>query len=382
MKRIIAACLCAAMLLLSGCGARIGKTSADKAPVMPSAAAAPQPTPTQAPEPTPSPTPETSGAQVVSLEARAVLAVLERGEELRIEDEWENYYIVDTAKGRGYIEKRLAALVGEETEPSTVYAKSKAEFYTGYLLRGEPEQILKTNTELLLLADLGDCCLVELDGVLGYVPSDMLSENRIQSYTYFGGGGGGGGGAPSGGADGGDITLAAWNSGRISFRAERAEYLSLSSAKSGTARVISAEAELYAAIYQRSEQVRVFSQQDDICTLYIDGAFATVERRCLLLQGDESFESRIGYAASGAELFRGIELRGEVLDSLDRNTELTLLWGFGDCYLVSLPDGTMGYVAADKVNDKPIVYSYYGGGGGGGASGGGGGGAEWTEPVL
>lgn len=378
MKKIIAVCLCAAMLLLGGCGIPMPPAVSTHEP-----AAAPEPTPAPTPTPTPTPTPDTSGAEVVTLEACAVMAVLERGDKLLIEDEWENYYIVSSAKGRGYVEKRLVALDGEaEAEPRTVYARSKAEFFTGYLLRGEPAQTLNTNTELQLLADFGDCCLVELDGVLGYVPSDMLSDSRIQSYSYSGGGGGGGGGgAPAAGVDGGDISLAAQR--RIVFRAERAGYAGLDSTNGGTAaHVISAEAELYAAIYRRGEQVRVFSQEGEICTLYIDGVFATVERRCLRLEGDEVFESAVGYAASGAELFRSLELRGEVIDSLDRNTELTLLWAFENCYLASLPDGSMGYIAADKVNDKPVVYSIYGGGGGGGASGGGGGGGEWTEPVL
>ena len=162
--------------------------------------------------------------------------------------------------------------------------------------------------------------------------------------------------------------------------AERVSYVSLSTTDAAAARVISAEAELYAAIYQRGDQVRLFSQEGDICTLYIDGVFATVDRRCLMLEGDGAFESRAGYTASGAEIFRSLDLRGEVVDSPKTNTELTLLWEFENCYLVSLPDGTLGYIAADKVNDKPVVYSFYGGGGGG--SSGGGGGGEWTEPVL
>lgn len=360
MKKIIAVCICAA-LLLSGCGA-------------PAAVETPSPAPTAAPEPTPTPTPtpDTNGAEVVTLEARALLAVLPRGEELVIEDEWESYYIVNTAEGRGYVEKRLVASTGEEeTEPRTVYAKSKAGFYTGYLLRGEPERLLDTNTELQILADLGDCCLVELDGVMGYVPSDMLSDSRIQYYSY-GGGGGGGGSAPSGGADGGDISL-----GTQTKKPFIATGISDSALQGTAARVISVTAELYAAIYLRGEQVRVLSQDGDICTLYIDGVFASVETRCLLLEGEEPFESRTGYAASGAELFSDFYLCGAPQQSLTMNTELTLLADLGECYLVSLPEGDMGYIALDQVNDQPVVYNNYGGGGGGSSSGG-----EWTEPAL
>lgn len=364
MKKIIAACLCAGILLLGGCGAPA-----------PAQTPSPEPTLTPEPTPTPTPTPETSGAEVVTLEACALLAVLERGEELEIEDEWGNYYIVASAAGRGYVEKRLVALAGaEEPEPRTVYARSQAGFFTGYLLRGEPERLLDTNTELQVLADLGDCCLVELDGVLGYVSADMLSDSRIQYHSYSGGGGDS---APSGGADGGDISLGA--QGRKAFRATGIAHPALYGTEGGAAaRVISATAELYAAVYQRGDQVRVFSQENDACTLYIDGVFATVEKRCLLLAGEEAFESRTGYAASGAELFPDFYLCGEKLQSPATNTELTLLADLGDCYLVSLPEGDMGYVALDQVRDQPVVYNYSGGGGGGGGSSGG----EWTEPAL
>lgn len=367
MKKIIAACLCACMLLLAGCGAPA-----------PAQTPSPEPTATPEPTPTPTPTPQTSGAEVVTLEARALLTVLERGEEIEIEDEWEGYYIVNCAEGRGYVEKRLVALAGEEeAEPRTAYAKSGAEFFTGYLLRGEPERVLDTNTELQILADLGDCCLAELEGVLGYVPAEMLSDSRIQYYNYSGGGGGGGGSAPSGGADGGDISLGAQS--RKAFRATGIAHPALYGTESGAAaRVISATAELYAAVYKRGEQVRLLSQEDELCTLYIDGVLATVEKRCLLLEGEVPFESRTGYAASGAEVFRSLYLRGELLDSPAMNTELTLLAELGDCYLVSLPDGSMGYIAVEQVNDQPVVYNYYGGGGGGGAPSGG----EWTEPAL
>lgn len=362
MKKIIAACLCAGMLLLCGCGAPA-----------PAQTPSPEPTATPEPTPTPTPTPETDGAEVVTLEACALLAVLERGDALAIEDEWENYYIVSSAEGRGYVEKRLVALATEEEpEARTVYARSQAGFFTGYLLRGEPERLLDTNTELSALADLGDCCLVELDGALGYVPADMLSDSRIQYYN----GSGGGGAAPSGGADGGDISLGKiLRAKSISHHTETGHHGDPAAGE--RARVISATAELYAAVYQRGDKVRVSSQEGDTCTLYIDGVFATVEKRCLLPEGEEPFESRVGYAASGAELFPDFYLCGEKLESPALNTELTLLAELGDCYLVSLPDGSMGYIAMDQVNEQPVVYNYSGGGGGGSSSGG-----EWTEPAL
>lgn len=381
MKKTIAACLCAVMMLLAGCGA-----TATPAPSGSTPTTEPTSPPATAPvtEPTlpPETIPETDDGEVVALEAPAVLAVLERGEPLLIEGEWEDYYIVSTAYGRGYVEKRLVAYDGEEeTEPKTMFAKRNAELFTGYLLRGEPERTLSTNTELQLLADLGDCCLVELDGVLGYVPTDMLSENRIRSSGSSGGseggggGGGGGGGAPSAGADGGDISLTAFGGAPIVC-------VNLSASSVAAAHVISIEAELYAVVYQRGDHVRVFSEEDGICTLYIDGVFATVERRCLMLEGDEAFESRAGYTAYGANIFRSIDLRGEVLDSPKTNTELTLLWEFENRYLASAPDGTLGYISADMVRNRPIVHRNPGSDGGGGGGGSSGGGGEWSDPVL
>lgn len=366
MKRIAAVCLCLAILLLAGCAGT---------PV-PAPTATPTPTPAPEPTPTPTPEPETDGASVVTLDATAVLAVLERGEQVLIEGEWEEYYVVEAAAGRGYVEKRLLARDSEpEYEPWTGYAVSGAEVYLNYRLSGAPERVLDTNTEMTVLADLGDCYLAELEGSLGYVPAEMVSSSRIEYHNYYyGGGGGSSGGGSSGGADGGDISLGYSVGGVIP-----AVCLSSSAGQGGTARVTAVSAELIAAFFQRGDKVRVFSQDDESCTLYIDGEFACVYRRCILMDSEEPYNSWAGYAASGAALHGSSYLNDSPVQ-LALNTELTVLADLGGFYLVSVSDGSMGYLIYEHVSETPIVYNYYGGSGGGG--GGSSGGGEWTEPVL
>lgn len=67
------------------------------------------------------------------------------------------------------------------------YARNRARFYHNYRMIGEPES-LRQNTSLQILEELGDCYLVEMDGMTGYIPLDEVSKTKIQSS---GGGGGG-----------------------------------------------------------------------------------------------------------------------------------------------------------------------------------------------
>ena len=55
------------------------------------------------------------------------------------------------------------------------------------------------NETFTVLADLGDCYYVEIDGTAGFITRDSVSSKFIVVYH--------GGGGSSGGADGGDITL-------------------------------------------------------------------------------------------------------------------------------------------------------------------------------
>ena len=66
------------------------------------------------------------------------------------------------------------------------FARAQAGLYDNYYLAGEPTK-LATNTQIRVLCDLGNCYLVEADGVMGYMDMLQISEHRI---VYSGGGGG------------------------------------------------------------------------------------------------------------------------------------------------------------------------------------------------
>lgn len=75
----------------------------------------------------------------------------------------------------------------EATESRTGYARWGAKLYEDLWLLDTDPDALDMNAQLTVLQDLEDCCLVEFDGKLGYIPKDMVSDTRI-----IGGGSSGG----------------------------------------------------------------------------------------------------------------------------------------------------------------------------------------------
>ena len=63
------------------------------------------------------------------------------------------------------------------------YAKYKAPIYDNFWLQGEAVQTLKTNTVIHITQELDGCYVVEVDGVSGYMPKDMVSKNKITGGT-------------------------------------------------------------------------------------------------------------------------------------------------------------------------------------------------------
>jgi len=80
----------------------------------------------------------------------------------------------------GYV---MANLVAYETDEPfaqwTGFAKAGVAFYDNYYLAGEPSQKLAVNTEVAVLADLGNCFLVSVGGNLGYMVQDNVSTSRV-----------------------------------------------------------------------------------------------------------------------------------------------------------------------------------------------------------
>ena len=368
MKKYLIMLLCASALLLTAC------VKTQEAPPKPT----PTPVPTAEPTPTPVPTPETTAAKVRVLKAPAVIAVLERGTDVTITGEKDDYYIVDCSAGSGLIEKRLLATEADKKfEEWKGYACYGAKLYSSYRLNGEPVSELNMNDEMTVLADLDGVYLVDFNGTKGYVQSDMVSDTQIAYYYYGGGGDGGGGSASAGGADGGDISLGCRveNAPALTFLSSTAAPKVTSGSK---AQVISLEAELIAAFYSMGDEVRVVSTDGKACTLYINGVYAQMEKRFLLLDGETADAPKEVYVNCMSNLYDNYYLLlNDNVKQFGLNDKLTILADMEDCWFVSTADGAYGYIEKEKVSDTPITY--YGGYGGGDS---GGGGSEWTEPTL
>lgn len=335
MKRIIALLLGALMLLLSACGTA-------------------------------------SPAAVCVLKAPAILALLEKDAAVTVEEAQEGFYLVSSDAGRGLVEKRLLAAENAEPQESwTGYAQSGAELREDYHLCGEVLHTFALNETFTVLADLGDCYYVALDdGATGFVANESVSSRYI---VYYYGGGGGGGNA--GGADGGDITLG-YTVETPPVAVPLADTEAPELAPGSRAKTIVPNVELIAAWFDLYDEVRVVSEKDGVCTLYIDGVLANMERRFLLMDGETAPEPWDGYAKNGAILFDNFYLtKNDSAVTLRLNAVLHVLADLGNCWFVNTEDGQFGYVDKDVVSETYIQVYY---GGGGGSSGG----PEWTEPVL
>ena len=80
----------------------------------------------------------------------------------------------------GYVPCALVRMEDEEAYAQwSGFARSNAAFYDNYYMAGEPSRTLATNTEIQILADLGESYVVEVEGVLGYMSKDQISTTRI-----------------------------------------------------------------------------------------------------------------------------------------------------------------------------------------------------------
>lgn len=367
MKRIIALLLGALMLLLSACGTASPAAAPTAAPV-PTAETTATPEPTPSPEPTPA----TTGAAVCVLKAPAILVLLEKDAAVTVEEAQEGFYLVSSDAGRGLVEKRLLAAENAEPQESwTGYAQSGAELREDYHLCGEVLHTFALNETFTVLADLGDCYYAALDdGTTGFVANESVSSRYI---VYYYGGGGGGGNA--GGADGGDITLG-YTVETPPVAVPLADTEAPELAPGSRAKTIVPNVELIAAWFDLYDEVRVVSEKDGVCTLYIDGVLAGMERRFLLMDGETAPEPWDGYAKNNAILFDNFYLtKNDSAVTLRLNAVLHVLADLENCWFVNTEDGQFGYVDKDFVSETYIQVYY---GGGGGSSGG----PEWTEPVL
>ena len=123
----------------------------------------------------------------------AYLCITVRGDELKVSSVTEEQVEVWMEGFTATAPRWLMHMEGdEEYEPWTAYSYSSSIVYEEYQMRNEL-MTLEFNKELTVLDELPDCYVVEVDGQIGYMEFDSISEAYIVPYSGGGGGGGGGG---------------------------------------------------------------------------------------------------------------------------------------------------------------------------------------------
>jgi len=364
MKKALWILLALTVLLMAGCGKEPAVETTEPIDTEPAVettqATEPQPTETE-PEPTETepPVPETISGTVQADKTGLILSVVNRGDTVDVAGEFdEEHYAVKLETGYGLVEKRLVRPEGAEPYKTWEgYARYNAVMYPTHVLRGEGTT-LNMNTRVQVLDELGDTLVVQLEETVGYIAKDMVSTTYIKPAT--------GGGS----ADGGDIVLG-YRGGITNL----STFVPQEGEISGKAEVLADGTEIVLGWFDRGEEVQIVAEEgfaegwEGFRTVYLKGLYGYIRESFLLEEGAEAYAQWTGYCKYGAKLFAAHTLTGECA-ALNSNETVTVLWDFGDSYLVQRGEAT-GYVLKDMVSQSPIVYG-----------GGGGGGGEWTPPAM
>ena len=359
MKKQIAFALCLA-LLLSGCVLQTPAETTTLPTVAPTTVPAETTAPTTMPtEPTETepPVPETAAATALADGVALVIGTASRGDTMEIAGELEDYYIVKLEIGYGLMEKRLLRPEGEaEYESWEGYAKSGAKFCNNYHLVPLGAKGLSQNTKLTVLDQMGDTCLVQVDGTIGYLPLSKISKTYIKSS----------GGS---GSDGGDISLG-YQGGLIPL----SMLVPQEGEVTGKATVLCDGAEIMLGWFDFNETVPVIVEEGFIeakegwHAVYLDGFYGYVRQNLTVMEGAEPYASWEGYAKSNTGAYTNYYLTGEPAEKLGNNTKVTVLHDLDFCYLVQIGEN-IRYLDKELVSEKKW-------------SSGSSGGAEWSDPVM
>ena len=386
MKRITLVLLCLVLLLTAGCAKQEPAVTTE-------ATTQPTTAPTETTAPPTEPLPQTEEATILADHVPAILSILSRGDTVDVVGEYdEGHYVIKTEQGYGLVEKNLLTMPDDESyEAWTGYSRWNRNVYDNYRLSGTPIQVLKTNTKIEVLDDLGGCCVVKVEDVTGFMKLEDISKSPIRSQSSSGGdsgsGGGSGGGGSSGGGggqDGGDISLRL-NGGIVLLSAITQE-----GSVTGKATVRADGTEVVLGFFDREETVQVVVESgfaedwEGYATVMMDDLYAHVPETLIRRKGEETYAQWDGFAKYNTMFYDNFYLQGEG-KRLNTNTAIHVVADLDTCYLVTV-DENFGYVAKTMVSEKRIVSKKApvesGGGGGGTSGGGGGGGQEWSDPVL
>lgn len=135
----------------------------------------------------------TGQATVLADETEVVLGFFSRGEQVPMVAEdgfankWDGYVTVYLNGMYAYVPQTLVLAEGKTYEAWDGYCYWNGVVYDNFYLLGEPIDMLDTNVQVRVIAELENCYLVEVNGTTGYMGKDLVSHSRIPS----GGGAGG-----------------------------------------------------------------------------------------------------------------------------------------------------------------------------------------------
>lgn len=344
------------------------------APTTAPAPAADQTEPTE----TTAPAPRMVEGTIQGIHIPAILSFPQRGDIVQVTGyPDETTATVTVGDAQGSLAKVLLRFDSEESyEAWQAYAKYNTQVFDGYTLVGEPLATLKTNTQMTVLDDLGECYLVQTEDLTGYIAKTQASKWRIKGSSSSSGSGSGGSGT---GKDGGDISL-------TGFEGDIRPVLLADTVKTGAAQVRADGGRVVLKYFDRGDKVQLVLDAEvapeipGYALILEDGVLAYIPVDWVEKPGDEVFQPWEGYAGYQCKRYDNFELAGKSLGQLSGNKKITVLWKSGDVLLVQSGD-SVSYIAESTARTTPIPRSS-GGSSGSGGSGGGSGGGDWTPPKL
>ena len=378
MKKFFVIFLALTLALGAGCSNQAEQPTAPVAvATAPTTAPAPAADQTE-PAETTAPAPRTVEGTIQGIHIPAILSFPQRGDIVQVTGyPDEATATVTVGDAQGSLAKVLLRFDSEESyEAWQAYAKYNTRVFEGYTLVGEPLATLKTNTQMTVLDDLGECYLVQTEDLTGYIAKTQASKWRIKGSSSSSGSGSGGSGT---GKDGGDISL-------TGFAGDIRPVLLADTVKTGAAQVRADGGRVVLKYFDRGDKVQLVLDAEvapeipGYALILEDGVLAYIPVDWVEKPGDEVFQPWEGYAGYQCKRYDNFELAGKSLGQLSGNKKITVLWKSGDVLLVESESG-VSYIAESTARTTPIPRSS-GGSSGSGGSGGGSGGDNWTPPKL
>ena len=334
-----------------------------------------EPTETTAPA-----APRTVEGTVQGIHIPAILSFPQRGDIVQVTGyPDEATATVTVGDAQGSLAKVLLRFDSDESyEAWQAYAKYNTQVFGGYTLVGEPLATLKTNTQMTVLDDLGECYLVQTEDLTGYIAKTQASKWRIKGSSSSSGTGSGGSGT---GKDGGDISL-------TGFAGDIRPVLLADTVKTGAAQVRADGGRVVLKYFDRGDKVQLVLDAEvapeipGYALILEDGVLAYIPVDWVEKPGDEAFQPWEGYAGYQCKCYDNFELAGKSLGQLSGNKKITVLWQSGDVLLVQ-SEADVSYIAVSTARTTPIPSSSgNSGSGSSGSSDGGSDGGSWTPPKL